>query len=379
MRSRPISLPLAALALIPMLVSACSSPATVDNSGSNGGGATSSGSAGVPAALQKVYDAVQAQTGDQRRQTLLDLAKQEGGEVSYYSTTAPDDLKPVLDKFQADTGVKVNLYAGGNAAVAQRVLQEAAANKVGADVIQSGTSELQLMNKQNVLADIQSPYREQILEAGRHQKWLAPYVVATLVAWNTKNVKDPPKSLEDVFTRFPGKLALTASDWDWFATVVKEYLVGEKGMTEEAAIDLVRKGVKGAKVQDDFTLGAQLLAAGEVDVYPEMFHHYLPDFLGKGAPIAWEPAIQPIFLSVVGASITNATKHPAAALLLVEYLLSDAQPILAENGRTVANTSVKGGLDPNKYKIVPIPDGSQFSQEETDKWEGLWTDLLQSK
>jgi ABC-type Fe3+ transport system substrate-binding protein len=82
---------------------------------------------------------------------------------------------------------------------------------------------------------------------------------------------------------------------------------------------------------------------------------------------------------VVGATVTNATKHPAAALLLVEYLLSDAQPVLAEHGRTVANTSVTGGLDPDKYKIVPIPDGSQFSKEETDKWEGLWTDILQAK
>ena len=367
-------LPLAALASIAMLVSACSSPATVGDSG-----ATTSGTAGVPAALQEVYDAVEGQTGDQRRQTLIDMAKQEGGEVSYYSTTAQDDLNPVLDKFQADTGIKVNLYAGGNAAVAQRILQEAAANKVGADVIQSGTSELQLMNEQNVLADIESPYRDQILEVGRNEKWLAPYVVASLVAWNTNNVKDPPTSLEDVFTRFQGRLALTAGDWDWFAGVVKDYLVGEKGMSEEAAIEMVRQGAKGAKVQDDFTLGAQLLAAGEVDVYPEMFHHYVPDFLDKGAPIAWEPAIQPIFLSVVGASITNATKHPAGALLLVEYLLSDAQPILAANGRTVANTSVQGGLDPNKYKIFPIPDGSQFSPEETEKWEGLWTDILQSK
>jgi iron(III) transport system substrate-binding protein len=377
LRSRPITLPLAALALIALLVSACSSPATVDDSGSTGGGSASGGSAGVPAALQKVYDAVKDQTGDQRRQTLVDLAKQEGGEVSYYSTM--DDQPEVLDKFQQDTGIKINMYAGGNASIAQRVLQEAAANKVGADVIQAGTSELQLMNEQNVLADLQSPYRDQILEAGRHQKWLAPYVVASLVAWNTNNVKDPPKSLEDVFTRFPGKLALTAGDWDWFATVVKEYLVGEKGMTEEAAIDLVRQGAKGAQVQDDFTLNAQLLAAGEVDVYPEMFHHYLGDFERDKAPIAWEPAIQPIFLSVVGASVTNATKHPAAALLLVEYLLSDGQPVLAENGRTVANTSVKSGLDPDKYKFVPIPVGSEFSKEETEKWEGLWTDILQAK
>jgi iron(III) transport system substrate-binding protein len=377
LRSRPFSLPIAALALIAILVSACSSPATVDDSGSNGGAA--GGTAGVPEALQKVYDAVEGQTGDQRRQKLIEMAKQEGGQVSYYSTTAPDDLEPVLEAFEKATGVKVNLYAGGNAAVAQRVLQEQAANKVGADVIQAGTSELQLMNKEGVLASISSPYREQILEAGRSEKWLAPYVVASLVAWNTNNVKDPPKSLEDVFTKFQGKLALTAGDWDWFATVVKEYLVAKKGMTEEAAIDLVRQGAKGATVQDDFTLGAQLLAAGEVDVYPEMFHHYLPDFLSDGAPIAWEPAIQPIFLSVVGASITNAAKHPAAGLLLVEYLLSDAQSILAEHGRTVANTSFEGGLDPAKYEIIPIPDGTSFGEEESKKWEGLWNDIVQSK
>jgi iron(III) transport system substrate-binding protein len=368
-------LPLVGLALVTVLASACSPPATqnTQNQGSSGG------SSNVPEQLQKVYDAVNGLTGEQRRQKLIELAKAEGGEVTFYTSTAPDDINPVVDAFESSTGLKVNLYSASGATMVQRAIQEHAANRVAADVIQAGVAQEQVVKDEGMLADLQTPIAQDILEAGRGDQWLAPYVVASVVGWNTNNVspQEAPKNWKDLLTRFKGKIAFNASDWDWFTTIVKEHLVGEEGMTEDQAVDLFRQAVSGSIVENDHTLGSQLLASGEIDAYPVLFHHYIGRLTEQNAPIAWQPAVEPIVIAPVVAGIANTTKRPASALLLIEFELTDGQKILGENGRTVANSNYEGGLPEGQVRALAGLNEATLGEAESKRWEDLWADILQ--
>jgi hypothetical protein len=48
--------------------------------------------------------------------------------------------------------------------------------------------------------------------------------------------------------------------------------------------------------------------------------------------------VQPIIIQADGLGIISTTGHPASALLLTEFILTDGRQIFAKNGRLVATT-----------------------------------------
>ena len=113
------------MALVLFLTAACGGSPTASNTGSAAAGAT---------AAQKVYDQINGLTGDERTNTLLDLAKKDGTLSLYTSNTDMDD---VVKAFEDKYGLKVETYRANSETVLQRVLQEASANYQGADLIET--------------------------------------------------------------------------------------------------------------------------------------------------------------------------------------------------------------------------------------------------
>jgi iron(III) transport system substrate-binding protein len=58
------------------------------------------------------------------------------------------------------------------------------------------------------------------------------------------------------------------SDVDWFATLVKEYFMGEKGMSEDEAVQLFKQAAAGAKIIDGHTLMTEPLRAASLGSPP---------------------------------------------------------------------------------------------------------------
>ncbi|HZL06263.1 MAG TPA: hypothetical protein VFE45_12760, partial [Coriobacteriia bacterium] len=297
--------------------------------------------------LEAVYAELEGLTGEERRTALIELASEECDDpISIYTTMNVEDIDPVVAAFTEDTAIEVEVFRGPNQDILNRVLQEESAQIAEvADVIAINDLEQAIIAREGLLAPLDTPATEG--NAVVHDTWAGSYLAVYLAAWNTNNVPagEEPDSWEAVFTDYPGQLAYQLGDVSWFATLVNDYYVAEQGMTEREAVDMIKAGMsQGAQIVNGHTLGANLLLAGEYSVASSLYHHTLVEMIDEGAPVAWEPAVNPMIVRSNGVGIHERTQCPASALLLTEFMLTDMQPMLPDFGRTPALEGVPGGL-----------------------------------
>jgi iron(III) transport system substrate-binding protein len=310
---------------------------------------------------------------DARRERLIELAQDEGGEINFYGSTNIDDVGPVLDAFEEATEVEVSHYRAGASTVFHRVLEEASAGFAGADVVQINGPEMLLLEEEGLLTPLETPIREDIVEAGRFDTWLAPNLTAYVAAWNTDAVSEEerPTTWQEVL-EFDGTLSIDADDFEWFATLTEHYFEGELGMSEEETVELFKEAARNAVPVRGHSIGSQMLVAGEFDVNATVYHHHTTRF-PDDAPLEWEPPVEPIIVRPQGVGIMATTSRPATALLLVEFMLTDGQPLLVESGRTPGSTLVDGGL-PAGYEVVGVD--LVAVDRDREKWEGLFEEII---
>lgn len=369
---------LAGSAVAIVLLAACAQSPTADppaeqaQEATAGGGSEAAAEAG--AALQDVYAELEGLDGEERLARLVALAAEEEGSVSLYTSTNVDESGPITEAFTEAYDIDVELYRAGSETIIQRLLQEADAAYPGADVVATNGPEMMILDREGLLLPLDTPVKDQIVEVARYDTWAGLYLNVFVAAWNTDEIveADQPESWEDVLTGYPGQLAMELSDWDWFATLVQQHFMAQEGLGEEEAIELFREAARNATVVDGHTTMAELMAAGEFSITSSAYQHRIPRLEAEGAPVAWEPPVEPIIVRPNGIGIHRDTDSPASALLFVEYGLTEAQATLAEFERTPANPEY-GGV-PEEYELVTV-DLEQLLDEQ-DKWEGLYEEVV---
>ena len=151
--------------------------------------------------------------------------------------------------------------------------------------------------------------------------------------------------------------------------LVMQYFA-KKGVSEDDAIAMFEKAASGARMVDGHTLMTELLAAGEFNVAASTYKHRAAQLKRKGAPVEWEPPVEPIIIRPNGIGIYANTDQPATALLFADFMLSDVQKMLIEFDRTPASTTVPGGGVPSNYELL-VADLRKLN-DQRDKWEGLY-------
>ena len=363
-----------AVAMSALLLAACGGAPTAEPAAPEAGTeaaeapateASSEGASPSGGALEAVYAELEGLTGDERRAALIELATDECEDpVDLYTSINSNTSQPLIDRFTDDTGVPAELYRAANEDVNRRVLEEEDANVADvADVIANNDLEQAILDREGLLAPLDTPLTEGIDTV--YDTWAGVELYVYLAAWH-ESVEEAPTTWEDVFSS--EALAYQLGDINWFATLVNDYYVAEQGMTEREAVDMIKAGVANAQTVDGHTLGAQLLTTGEYQVASSLYHNTVSAMIEEGAPIAWEPAVEPLIARVTGVGIHQRTPCPASALLLTEYMLSDFQHMLPEFERGPALDGVPGGL-PDEYDTLPI--NLDLILDERDKWLAL--------
>jgi iron(III) transport system substrate-binding protein len=366
----------ALVAALLLVAGACGGSPTAEPEESGGGfaglrGQTAEKIADINAELEGL-------SPEERREELISMAAEEGGVVSVYGSTNLDEMGPIIDEFEDATDVTVNYYRANSEDVLQRLIEEARAEFRGVDVVNTNGPEMTIIDREGLLAPLDTPVSEDITPEGVFDNWIWMYINTFTPAWNTDAISpsEAPKSWEDVLTKYEGGLAMEAADIDWFATLVKDYFVAEKGMTEDEAVDLFKQAASGGVVVDGHTLMTELLAAGEFDIAASPYLHRVLQLKGDGANIEWEPAIEPLVARPNGIGIHSAAKSVAAAMLFTEYVLTDAQALLPELDRQPASTAVEGGGLPTEYENILVDPEAVV--DELDKWSGLYDEVVRS-
>ena len=348
------------MALVLLLTAACGGSPTASNTGSAPAAAS---------AAQQVYDQINGLKGTERTNTLLDLAKKDGTLSLYTSNTDMDD---VVKAFEDKYGLKVETYRANSETVLQRVLQEASANYQGADLIETNAGELNAMQQRQLLYPYEGELRDKVRPEGRKDGWTADRFNAFVIGWNTTKVPagTEPHSLKDlVGPQWKGRVGLEIGDIDWFAAMYNYYK--SQGSSDDEVMAFFHQLGANSKIAKGHTVIGEQLSAGQFDMAASIYSHTVDNAAEKGAPVSWRnngKPVEPVVLRPNGAGLMKSAKHPAAAMLFLDFLLTDGQKAIAGANRIGAIPTAQDPLA--GVQTVSVPEEELLNNPQ--KWSDTY-------
>jgi iron(III) transport system substrate-binding protein len=251
-------------------------------------------------------------------------------EVVVYSARNEHLIKPLFDRYEAETGVKVSYITDKEGPLLQRLKAEG--RRTPADMlITVDAGNLWHAAETGVLAEIDSPVlNANVPEHLRDPKgrWFGLSERARTIVYSTERVKpDELSSYEDLADpKWQGRLCLRTSKKVYNQSLVAT-LIARHG--EQRAEEIVRGWVANlaaAPFSND-TKAMEAVLAGQCDV-TIVNTYYFGRLQQKDPNIAlalfWpNQDSSGVHINVSGAAVTRHAKHPEAARALLEWLSSE--------------------------------------------------------
>lgn len=313
--------------------------------------------------------------GPDRTARLIAGAQKEG-EVDVYTSETVADEAALSAAFEKKYGLRLNLWRGSANDILQRTVAEARGGRFAVDAIETGAITMETLEREQLLQRVDSPaFADLKPQAIRpHREWIGTRYNVFVAAYNTGavNKSDLPKSYADLADpKWKDKLGVEAESSDWFGTLT-EAIGGERG------VSLFRKIVakNGISVRRGHTLLANLVVSGEVPLAISTYLYKVAQLKGRGAPLDWF-TIPPVVARFEGVGVARHAPHPYAAMLYLDFMLTDAQPILA--GRDFLPASAKVPPSP----AVTLPPGIALTfidpakaLDQNQKWSTTYRQLI---
>jgi iron(III) transport system substrate-binding protein len=351
-----------------LVVAACAESPTEESEGGEGSAASDE------TGFEEVFAAIDGLSGAERTEKLIELSEQEGGQLNLYTSMTSDVVDGLAGAFEDEFDIEPSVYRADSETVLRRLIEEASAGFRGSDIVETNGPELASLNNEGILVGLDSPVNDALVDNAVEDGWTTDRFNKFVISWNTEKVaeSDVPPSWEDLADpKWDGQLALEPSDIDWYKTLW-EYWVNEAGMSEQEADGIFEQMAQDALFVKGHTLVGDLLAAGEFSVAASNYSYLVENVKEEGAPVAWEPPVEPVISRPNGIALVRGAQHPATAVLFMEWVLSDGQETLQEFN-----------LDPARADIVTTPgtdeifvDVESYVNEQaewTDRYEQLVT------
>jgi len=329
----------------------------------------------APAAAQasKILE-ISSYQGADREQRLVDGARREGNVLTFYSNAPPEDNAALVSGFEKKYAIKVNLWRASSEDIRQRSVAEARAKRFDVDFILNNGPAIEATHQEKILQEVKSPYVANLMPQAvpAHRAWVGFCLNVFVQAYNTNLVKkqDLPNSYEDLLDpKWKGRLGIEADDSDWFAG-----LMG--GLGEDKGVKLFRAIAvgNGFSVRKGHTLLTNLIGAGEVPLGLTIFNYTAEQLKKKGAPLDWF-VLQPLISMPNSVAVAAMAPHPNTAILFFDYMLSDAQNILAARDYVVTSSKIASAIDRNSITVMD----SEKVLKDGDKWQHLYTEVISSR
>jgi iron(III) transport system substrate-binding protein len=308
--------------------------------------------------------------GPDREKRLIDGARKEG-ELMFYASIPVADITVLAEAFTKKYGVKVKGWRADSEALMSRVMNEAKARRHEVGVMVASSSALEPLSREKLLTEVKSPLLADLIpeSIAPHREWASVYLNTFVQAYNTKLVDKSrlPKTYRDLLDPYwKDKLAVEAEDYDWFAQVVL-------GLGEAQGLKLFRDIVatNGISVRRGHSVLNNLVAAGEVALALSGYGFLAEQSKIKGAPLDWF-VIAPLLARPTVAGVSRHAPQPHAAVLFYDFLIGEAQPILA--GRQFVSPSRK---IPSPFTRGPLRliDSVQML-DHAKKWQDLYQSIV---
>ena len=314
-------------------------------------------------------------------EAMIAAAKKEGSVVWYTTQIIDQFARPAAAAFEKKYGIKVSYVRANSNEVALRVMNEAKAGKMQADVF-DGTGATAALKKEGIVAkfipDNAKRFPKEYIDAEGY--WVATNLYVLTPGFNTELIKKgtEPKTFQDLLDpKYKGKIAWnstsSSSAAPGFVAIVLETMGEEKGkayLRELAKQQPTGLAVAARQVLDQ-------VIAGEYAIALNIFNNHAVISAAKGAPVDWIPMDPALgVLSVI--SVTKDAPHPNAGRLFLEFLMS-------EEGQKIYRDAEYLPVDPNvpPKDLALRPDGVKFraiykTPEEIDLEMPRWTEIYKS-
>jgi iron(III) transport system substrate-binding protein len=239
------------------------------------------------------------------------------------------------------------------------------------DVAETAAPQIVAIGREKLLREVRTPVnadlmRETIIPG---EFWLPSRLIIFTGAYNTNLIKraDLPKSYEDLLDpKWKGKLGIEADDNNWLMGL-------GNALGEDRALKLFGAIVakNGISVRKGHTLMANLVASGEVPIALTIYYHEVEPLKRAGAPIN-ELDLAPVLAFTAGAGVAKRAAHPYAAVLFLDFLLSDGQKILAAHDNVSSNVKFQRLPQGLKLSFLDVPK----YMDQSAKWTKLYKDIL---
>jgi iron(III) transport system substrate-binding protein len=227
------------------------------------------------------------------------------------------------------------------------------------------------LGNEGILTPYTSPAVSGLVAGAARGNWTVDKFNTFAVTWNTDRVGrgQEPRTYADLTDpRWHGKLVIEANDSDWYKTMREHYLASGKSAAE---VDRMFESIfRNAVIVDGHSFMTQLVAAGEYDVSPDSYVHTIKGLIDKDAPIAWEPAVEPVVVRPDGVGLVADSEHPAASILFTDYLLGPGQQVFRDSYLDAArkDLSVPPSIDTIS---VDVQDFIAHEEEWNTRYEQL--------
>jgi iron(III) transport system substrate-binding protein len=258
-------------------------------------------------------------------------AEAEADSVVVYSSRQEYLIKPILDRFTAETGIAVQLQTGEDGPLIARLQAEGAATY--ADILYTvDAGNLWAAAEKGLLAPTNSEALETNVPANLQDpqnRWFGLSIRARTIAYSTERVTPADLSTYEALAdaKWQGRLCLRTSKKVYNMSLVAT-MIERLG---EAQTEAVVKGWVNnlaTRVMSSDNLVIQAIAAGQCDV-GIVNTYYLGQEQQANPQIPvnlfWaNQAESGVHVNISGAGITAHAKHPAAAKRLLEWLSTQA-------------------------------------------------------
>ncbi|MCU0819570.1 MAG: Fe(3+) ABC transporter substrate-binding protein [Beijerinckiaceae bacterium] len=279
------------------------------------------------------------------------------GEVNLYTHREPGLIKPLLDKFTAETGVKVNVVFAANG-LAERIQSEG--ERSPADLLLS--VDIATLNQAialGVTQPVTSPALEKAVPAhlrGTNNGWWGVSQRVRAYYVSKDRVKDTALTYEDLATpRFKGRVCSRDGLHPYNTSLISAVIAHNGEAGAEAWLKGVRANLAKKPSGGDRDV-AKDIAAGICDIGPANTY-YMGLMQKDPAQKAWAEAVRVILptfkdgggthVNISGVVFARHAKNKANALRLVEWLVGpEAQAIYAEQNHEYP---VVSGIEPNAF------------------------------
>lgn len=296
------------------------------------------------------------------RQEFLEAGAREEGDLVFYTAMVAEPARALIAAFtEKYPFISVTDWRGDAVDIPMRVLAESRANNMVADVIES-TGVSTILTRAEVVEPFSTPALNDYLEIHRDPEgnWAPTRLSYFCMAYNTDMVsaEDVPKTFEDLLDpRWKGQIAWrigTDTGTPFFITNLRQAWGEEKAeeyLQKLAEQDIVNFGAGSARTLVDRVI------AGEYALAVNVFCHHPLISAADGAPVASQ-LMNPVASAAATVLIPKGVRHPYAAALFTDFLLTEGQEIFKENDYFPA----RPGVTPSELLAPIVPQIAGYDE-----------------